>query len=133
MTDYSNNLYSTEGCLGSTGIVDFGLTGEASFIVQPGIYYESSQDKIAKECDFIKEMLLAKNRKYGDAALSPIRIFSKADSVEQLKVRIDDKLSRVKNATNDEDEDPILDLIGYFILLRIKNKEKNDKSEGNYS
>jgi len=32
---------------------------------------------------------------YGNLALAPLRIFSRADPVEQLNVRIDDKLSRI--------------------------------------
>ena len=67
----------------------------------------------------ITKMLIEKNRKYGNSALKPQRIFSKASAVEQIKVRIDDKLSRMKNQQNDEDEDVISDLIGYLILLKI--------------
>lgn len=67
----------------------------------------------------IMDMLFEKNRKYGDAALNPARIFSKADTTEQIKVRIDDKLNRIKNAQDDEDEDVVKDLIGYLILLTI--------------
>lgn len=67
----------------------------------------------------ITKMLIEKNRKYGNSALEPQRIFSKASAVEQIKVRIDDKLSRMKNQQNDEDEDVISDLIGYLILLKI--------------
>ena len=81
-----------------------------------------SQIDIAVACDELKEILLIKNRRYGDAALSPLRIFSKADTVEQLKCRLDDKLSRLANQQNDEDEDVILDLLGYLILLRIAKK-----------
>ena len=72
----------------------------------------------------IIKMLIEKNRKYGNSALEPQRIFSKASAVEQIKVRIDDKLSRMKNQQNDEDEDVISDLIGYLILLKIA-KEGN--------
>ena len=72
----------------------------------------------------ITKMLIEKNRKYGNSALKPQRIFSKASAVEQIKVRIDDKLSRMKNQLNDEDEDVISDLIGYLILLKIA-KEGN--------
>lgn len=80
--------------------------------------------EIEQECDGIKALLLSKNRAYGDAALNPVRIFSKANSVEQIKVRIDDKLSRLARG-NDAGEDVILDLIGYLILLRIaKAKHK---------
>lgn len=67
----------------------------------------------------ITKMLIEKNRKYGNSALEPQRIFSKASATEQIKVRIDDKLSRMKNQQNDEDEDVISDLIGYLILLKI--------------
>ena len=43
-----------------------------------------------------KAGLLYKNQQYGDSALNPSRIFSKASAVEQLLVRIDDKLNRIK-------------------------------------
>ena len=79
--------------------------------------------KIINECKFIREMLLEKNRKYGNSALEPIRIFSKASSVEQLNVRIDDKLSRIASGQTDDTEDSELDLIGYLILKRIAKHE----------
>ena len=74
---------------------------------------------IARQCDAIKEMLLEKNRKYGNSALEPKRIFSRASPLEQINVRIDDKLSRLMSAQSDEDEDVDLDLIGYLILRRV--------------
>ena len=77
------------------------------------------QQLISEECDRVKSLLLEKNRKYGNSALEPIRIFSKSDPVEQIKVRIDDKLSRIRSSQSDEDEDVLTDLIGYFILLKI--------------
>ena len=73
-------------------------------------------------CDEIRDMLLDKNMRYGDSALSPLRVFSKADATSQLLVRLDDKLSRIKNVQEDELEDPILDLLGYLVLLRISQK-----------
>ena len=72
--------------------------------------------------NYLKEigtLLIQKNRKYGNAALNPCRIFSKTNKVEQLLVRCDDKLNRIKNRQNDEDEDPIKDLIGYLILILV--------------
>lgn len=56
----------------------------------------NTQIEIEKTCDEIKQLLLEKNRKYGDSALNPVRIFAKSDATEQLKVRIDDKLNRLK-------------------------------------
>lgn len=78
-----------------------------------------TQVDIAETCDSIKELLLEKNRKYGDSALNPVRVFSKSDSIEQIRVRIDDKLSRLRNQQQDEDEDVINDLIGYLVLLKV--------------
>jgi len=73
---------------------------------------------IVTMCDEIKALLLAKNAAYGDSAMLPVRIFSRADAVEQLLVRIDDKLSRVARG-HELGDDTILDLIGYLILLRV--------------
>jgi hypothetical protein len=69
----------------------------------------------------IKYLLLSKNKKYGNSALDPVRIFSKANETDQILSRIDDKLSRIKNMGTDTqiDEDTITDLIGYLILLKI--------------
>lgn len=78
-----------------------------------------SQQDIAQICDEIRELLLEKNRKYGDSALNPMRVFSKASTMEQLKVRLDDKLSRLRNAQDDEDEDVVSDLIGYLVLFKV--------------
>ena len=80
---------------------------------------QQTQIDIATACDEVKELLLEKNRKYGDSALNPVRIFSKSSTLEQIKVRMDDKLSRLRNAQDDEDEDPTTDLIGYLILYKV--------------
>ena len=71
----------------------------------------------------LAEMLISKNAKYGNSALEPKRIFSKASPVEQILVRLDDKLSRLANDAENEDEDIVADLLGYLVLLKIaKNK-----------
>lgn len=81
-----------------------------------------TQQEITEVLEEIKEMLFEKNRKYGDSALNPIRIFSKADPIEQIKVRLDDKFSRKKNQQNDDDEDIEKDIMGYLVLLRVARK-----------
>lgn len=86
----------------------------------------STADMIKEECALIRDLLLDKNRKYGDSAVNPARIFSKASAKEQILVRIDDKINRIKNRQNDEDEDVILDLIGYLILYRVALKMENE-------
>lgn len=76
------------------------------------------RELIEQECDSIKQLLLDKNAAYGNSAFEPLRIFSKASSVEQILVRIDDKLSRLARGSA-AGEDVEKDLIGYLILLRV--------------
>lgn len=81
----------------------------------------SNQDlkmKIKKTCDNIATLLIDKNEAYGNSALDPIRIFSRSDTVEQLNVRIDDKLSRIGRG-KELSEDVVTDLIGYLVLLKV--------------
>ena len=89
-------------------------------------YYEALDfdGKLETHINQIETMLQMKNRKYGNSALEPTRIFSSADAIEQIKVRLDDKLSRLKNQQHDEDEDVIDDLIGYLFLLKMAIKTK---------
>jgi hypothetical protein len=88
-----------------------------------------TQLEIAAVCDDVKELLLYKNKKYGNSALEPARIFSKSSAVEQLLVRIDDKLNRIQKGVGliGEDEDVIMDLIGYLVLLKIGLKNQADQ------
>ena len=82
------------------------------------------EDEVRIITDDIVAMLVSKNQKYGDAALNPRQVFSRAHPIELINVRIDDKLSRIQtqvrslDASND-DEDAERDLIGYLILKRV--------------
>ena len=73
----------------------------------------------------ITSLLLSKNAAYGDSALTPSNIFSKQPSIEGIKLRLDDKLTRIKNkGITDQTEDTISDLIGYLVLLKVALKEQ---------
>ena len=100
--------------------------------IDPSQPMTETQQQIAAICDDIKELLLYKNKQYGDSALNPSRIFSKASAVEQLLVRIDDKLNRIKKGAGlvGEDEDVIQDLIGYLVLLKIGLKHQKAETNG---
>jgi hypothetical protein len=79
------------------------------FAVQVGVVLEE-----------IRDLLIAKNRKYGNSALEPLGVFSQLSAKEGLLVRIDDKLKRIKNGSLErDDEDVVNDLIGYLVLLKI--------------
>ena len=79
---------------------------------------------INRVCNEIKDLLMEKNLAYGDSALDPVRVFSKADASEQIRVRSDDKLSRFAKGREYPGDNDINDLIGYLILLKIA-KERN--------
>jgi hypothetical protein len=77
-------------------------------------------DRVKATLDDVAVILLEKNKAYGNSALDPVRYFSKADAAEQIKVRIDDKLSRIMRGSAEAfNEDVVLDLIGYLVLLRV--------------
>jgi len=82
---------------------------------------EAFRAKVKAYLSELEEMLVVKNAAYGDSALNPLRIFSKASAIEQINVRIDDKLKRIYNG--DKSEDVEQDLTGYLILKRIKERE----------
>ena len=87
--------------------------------------FMQNQERIRETCSEIEKLLLEKNAAYGDSVLSPMRVFSNASRDEQIKVRIDDKLSRLQSDLEPlDEEDVILDLIGYLILLRISQNHK---------
>lgn len=86
-----------------------------------------TQKMITIQCDIIRDMLLQKNQEYGDSAINPLRIFSSINNLEQINVRIDDKLSRIKNKSHKNiKEDTILDLIGYLILKLIAEQKEEE-------
>lgn len=78
---------------------------------------------IDQVCDEIRQMLQSKNAAYGNSALAPVRVFSELGVLAGLRVRMDDKLSRIRNAAAGADlEDARLDLIGYLVLERVYGK-----------
>ena len=93
---------------------------------------KTTEDTISEVCKSIANMLIEKNRSCGNAALDPVRIFAKGIGTDaQLRVRIDDKLSRIARGTSELGEDTINDLIGYLVLLKVHRctpKQKQDVS-----
>ena len=69
-------------------------------------------------------MLLEKNISYGNSALNPVGIFSNNNAGEQLDVRIDDKLNRIKNGKGFVGDNDLDDLIGYLMLKKVYNARK---------
>ena len=80
---------------------------------------------IAAKCDEIKDLLLRKNESYGNSVFENDHVYSDATPGQAVRIRIDDKLQRIKNQKSFENEDTKLDVVGYMILeLIISDLEK---------
>ena len=80
-----------------------------------------TQEKIDILFTNFNKFLKVKNIKYGDAALAPLKIFSKTSTEDQICNRLDDKLKRIKNGEELSKND-VYDTFGYIALLMIKNE-----------
>lgn len=92
---------------------------------------KNTEQLIEEICESMKNLLLEKNRNYGDSATNPSNVFSSGSAKDSICARIDDKLMRIQNkGINDKTEDTVSDLIGYLILLKVAQyKEKNEEFE----
>lgn len=101
----------------------FGILEKMASHIVPDRIDEVTRDEIQSlinhECSTLAEMLIQKNRSYGNSALMPIRFFSSLGWQSGLYVRMDDKVSRILNSPDSYSEDPVNDLLGYGILVRV--------------
>jgi hypothetical protein len=125
MSDITYNAFdlNTVNEHASPGLPPGGLKLKAALVAQfPGELDGPNADLLMGVCIGLGRFLCAKNQAYGDAALNPLRVFSSASPDEQLRVRIDDKLSRISRGAA-AGEDAIVDLAGYLVLLLAKREE----------
>lgn len=80
---------------------------------------DSFEQNVRRILGGVADTVVGKNLAYGDSALNPIRVFSKAGRMEQLYTRIDDKLSRVQRGHEYPGDDTLRDIIGYATLILI--------------
>jgi hypothetical protein len=89
---------------------------------------------INEECSELAALLIAKNKDYNNTAIYPLSFLSNISPQERLKVRIDDKLTRLMhlfknpNPNFESLDDNITDACGYLLLLKlIRRLEKEGK------
>lgn len=89
---------------------------------------KDTQIEIRLTMEEMIDFLISKNEQYGDSVMSPIRIFSDANTEAGLRIRIDDKLNRLLqgNDSMERDEDVVKDLIGYLTLLLISMRRNEE-------
>ena len=88
-----------------------------------------TQTNIGRICAEISNLLIYKNIKYGNSAIEPINIFYKGNNENSILIRLDDKLSRIKNNKDDIRVNDICDTIGYLVLLLIHKGVKPEQIE----
>lgn len=88
-----------------------------------------TQKQIANICKTISDVLIDKNKKYGNSALQPINVFFKGNNTNSILIRLDDKLSRIKNNKEDIRVNDICDTIGYLVLLLVAKGVKIEDIE----
>ena len=82
--------------------------------------HTETQEKIIAITGAMRDLLLYKNQKYGDSALSPKQIFYKGDAVNSILIRLDDKLGRIMANTESTPRiNDVAGIIGYCTLLLI--------------
>jgi hypothetical protein len=127
-TDH-NELYHEKGRNGWTpsttldDIADVNLVNPKMFLSKEELNGSFGLDllKVTRE---ITDLLIRKNKAYGNTALNPTNIFSKLNATEAICARLDDKIARIKNkGINDKTEDTVDDLIGYLLLLKMSMKK----------
>jgi len=79
-----------------------------------------TQKKISDIVDSVKNLLLYKNKLYGDSAINPRKGWYKGDSVNSILIRLNDKQARIDNNPDPVPRvNDVVDIIGYGILLLI--------------
>ena len=84
------------------------------------------QEKIRKKCDQIRDLLIEKNKSYGNSVFDKGVLFE-VDPMYAIQARINDKLNRIKSKETYMSENDLMDLTGYLILLQVHIDEVNNK------
>ena len=90
----------------------------------PAVTRTETQREIGNILAWMDQLLVHKNKNYGNSALEPLGLFTKFLSenndpgLNSILVRLDDKLMRVKNAKTLRKND-LMDIMGYLTLLMV--------------
>ena len=86
------------------------------------------QDEIRKKCNEIRDLLIEKNKSYGNSVFDRGVLFD-VDPMYAIQARINDKLNRVKSKETYMSENDLMDLTGYLILLQVHMDEVNKRMD----
>jgi hypothetical protein len=115
--DGHNDLYHEKG---RNGWIPSSTINPKMLLSKEELKQDQFGIQLLKTTREITELLISKNKAYGNTALNPTNIFSKLSATEAICARLDDKIARIKNkGINDKTEDTVDDLIGYLLLLKM--------------
>lgn len=77
---------------------------------------------IVEECDYVRDALLEEIQECNTLTLNPIQFFSTVDKLEQIRVKLDDKLNCLINQQGDKNETVLFDLVKYLVLYRVTKR-----------
>ena len=80
------------------------------------------QQKIKDKCNEIRDLLIEKNKSYGNSVFDKGVLFD-VDHMYAIQSRINDKLNRIKSKEAYMSENDLVDLTGYLILLQVHMDE----------
>lgn len=118
---YDNNVKQSE-CIADHDVVEktyFGtlkVDGGVQLDTEKSAKKRRMQMAIKEVCKAMADFLIEKNNSYGNSVCEPINVFSKMSAVEQINVRIDDKLNRLFCGREYPGDDTLKDLAGYYLL-----------------
>ena len=101
-------LYITNNFLGYGNSEDF-----FNSVERKEFYFEEQPTSLGKIVDAVKELVLHKDKQYGNSANNPLNIFG---SKCKYGYRLDEKLSRVQNCNTLRKND-LVDLLGGMLLV----------------
>lgn len=84
----------------------------------PPTTLEQANDCIREVCDELAAFLITKNTSYGNAAFTPMTVFSEGSPLDRIRVRLDDKLGRIVRGRAFPGDNDREDLLGYLMLER---------------
>jgi hypothetical protein len=79
-----------------------------------------TQEEITQVLSSLRELLIEKNRRYGNSALEPLEGI-KYTAEDGIKIRLTDKLKRIINSDSLRMND-VSDVMGYLTLLCVNKK-----------
>lgn len=77
---------------------------------------EQVQTRLTARFDYLRRTLISKNKAYGNSVYEPVQYASSMGASALIRVRVDDKLARLRTAGGTDSEDALLDLVGYLAL-----------------